>query len=676
MSRFEIRSKDGMARLGIFATEHGKVRTPLLMPVVHPAKSSITPKQLKDEFGFQMVITNSYIIKSKDRFREKALAEGVHGLIDFEGPVMTDSGTFQMYFHSLPEEEIDPIEIIDFQRNIGTDIGTILDAFSEPNVGREQVERDVEISLERAKISVDRKDKMLLAGTIQGGVYPDLREYSAKKMASMNFDIHPIGGVVPLMENYRYADIVRITLASKRHLPYNRPVHLFGCGHPMFLAQAAFLGCDFFDSALYAKFADTDRFVMPTGTMHLENLRELPCECPVCSSHSADDLRQMKREERSLQLMRHNLYITIGEMKRVRQAIVDGKLFELVAVRARGHPNLFDALQIMLEYWEQIEREYPIANSTSILYTGKENARHPIIQRFHQRIIERYPHRQTKQLLLFPDIGGRPFFETAPLPIQEVRKTESNELLLFFVTPTGIIPWELEHVYPAQQCIYPENLDLETISTVGEKLQDVLRIIDVEKIVWIERSDPMNQVYESLKDNTLVESVKTVTEGLEELSIESDSEKDWTKRKLETILAHQWNLSVSFEEISNWEISMSKGTGKMRHIKMNDEILFTVVPTTGTLSPTYTGGKELQKLGIGRDYIVVIDDEISEYIVGGKSALAKFVTKASPNLRPGEEVLIVDSSDTLLGTGKSVLSGPEMLAMSRGVAVTTRHSKD
>ena len=183
MGQFEIRAKDHLARLGRFTTSHGTVKTPLLMPVVHPGKSQISSSQLISNYGFQMVITNSYIIKSHDRFRSKALDKGVHGLLDFNGPIMTDSGTFQMYFHDLPESEIDPHEIIKFQREIGTDIGTILDAFSDPKAGRIQAEKDMKLSLERAQLSVSEKGEMMLAGTVQGGVYPDLRETSAKEMA-------------------------------------------------------------------------------------------------------------------------------------------------------------------------------------------------------------------------------------------------------------------------------------------------------------------------------------------------------------------------------------------------------------------------------------------------------------------------------------------------------------
>ena len=88
MGHFEIRVKDGLARLGRFTTKHGTVKTPLLMPVVHPGKSVIKPQELVDQYGFQMVITNSYIIRSHDRFRDVAVEKGVHELLNFKGPII------------------------------------------------------------------------------------------------------------------------------------------------------------------------------------------------------------------------------------------------------------------------------------------------------------------------------------------------------------------------------------------------------------------------------------------------------------------------------------------------------------------------------------------------------------------------------------------------------------
>lgn len=675
MAKFEIRAKDGLARLGRFTTKHGVVKTPLLMPVVHPGKSTISPQALVDEYGFQMVITNSYIINSHERFRDKAMLEGVHALLGFEGPIMTDSGTFQMYFHNLPEEEIEPIEIVEFQRDIGSDIGTILDVFSDLDVGRMKVEEDVQKSLERAKLSIDRKGEMLLAGTVQGGTFPDLRETAARVLAAMDFDVHPIGGVVPLMERYRYADIVKITLAAKKHLPPDRPVHLFGCGHPMFFAQAALLGCDFFDSASYAKFAESGRMLLPSGTVHLSELTELPCSCPVCSATTADDLKSMEKDERETMLMRHNLYVSSAEMRTVRQAISEGNLFQLAAYRARGHPTLYEALRVMIEENGQSEIEDPVGKTSSIFYTGLETTKRPEITNFHSRVIKRYPYRHSKTLLIVTDSGLRPFSDSSDVIIKEVRKRTPEELILLFVTPMGVIPWELEHVHPAQQCLFPLKLDLETLSIVSERTRELLETMSYQKLIWFKRGTSADLALERLTSDYSIDILQNATDIIKQLPSEGE-ESSWTQRKLHALLTYQWGENVGkLANLDSLQVVLSKSTGKIRHCKKSEDILFTVVPNTGLLTPTYQGGLELLNAGIDDTYRVIMDSDVSEFVASGKSALAKFVKLASPQLKAGEEVLVLDESQNLLGTGRALISGLEMISFNRGVAVAIRHPR-
>ena len=86
------------------------------------------------------------------------------------------------------------------------------------------------------------------------------------------------------MEQYRFADLVDVIVASKKGLDPSRPVHLFGAGHPMVFALAALLGCDMFDSASYAKFARDDRFMFPEGTASLSDMKDVHCHCPACQS--------------------------------------------------------------------------------------------------------------------------------------------------------------------------------------------------------------------------------------------------------------------------------------------------------------------------------------------------------------------------------------------------------
>ncbi|MGF3585500.1 MAG: tRNA-ribosyltransferase family protein, partial [Thermoplasmatota archaeon] len=210
---FEIKERDAAGRLCKFTTKHGTVTTPNLMPVINPNKMLISPKEMKKLFGTEIVITNSYIIKKDEKLREKALKQGVHKLIDFDGPIMTDSGTFQSYMYG--DIKINPVEIVRFQRDIGSDIGTILDVFGKPDQTKKEAEKSVKETIVRAKKSIPEKGGMLLACTVQGSVYSDLREKCAKELSRLDADFFPIGGVVPLMENQRYTDLVRCILSAK-----------------------------------------------------------------------------------------------------------------------------------------------------------------------------------------------------------------------------------------------------------------------------------------------------------------------------------------------------------------------------------------------------------------------------------------------------------------------------
>ncbi len=677
MTQFETRTKDGLARLGRMVTAHGTVNTPLVMPVVHPAKSAITPTELRREFGFEMVITNSYIIRSHDDLREQALKSGIHGLLGFDGPIMTDSGTFQLYVHSLKPDEIDPIEIVRFQRDIGSDIGTILDVFSEPDVPRTRVENDVMTSLRRAESAVPEKGSMLLAGTVQGGVHVDLREYSAKNLAQLDMDVHPIGGTVPLMESYRFSDVVRVTLAAKRWLPPDRPVHLFGCGHPMFFSLATLLGCDLFDSASYAKFAQDGRFMLPTGTVHLNELRELPCECPVCVHTTVTEMRRLSPEDRTVALMRHNLYIIAAEMRRVRQAIAEGRLLELAAVRARAHPSLLEALQVFLSHEKQLEAEETVGKAVSVFYTGPETTMHPTISGFQTRVLERYPFRRTDVVVLVPHMGDRPYIETATSVMELARRHTPDELLLFFVTPIGIVPSELAYVHPAQQCVFPQHIDRRTLEVAAQRVQSLLDTVDCQRTYWLTRDTPTNEIQNLLRTQRPL----TVTRSVDDIRVECDQTRCtetaiWPRRELRAIFSHQWSIKrPDLLEQSDITIEFSRSTGKIRYIKRGDIVLFTIVPTTGLMTPTAAGGLVLLQNGIDDRYRIIIDDEAVPFVADGRSVLAKFVRHASPDLRPGEEVIILDSEARLVGVGRAELSGREILAFERGVAVSVRHSR-
>jgi 7-cyano-7-deazaguanine tRNA-ribosyltransferase len=122
--RFEITHKDVFGRIGKLDTPHGPIETPALLPVVNPNTALVAPKEMR-QFGAAALITNAYIIYRNPRLKEAALSEGIHELLGFDGPIMTDSGSFQLATYG--KIEIGSAEIVAFQRDIGSDIGTPID---------------------------------------------------------------------------------------------------------------------------------------------------------------------------------------------------------------------------------------------------------------------------------------------------------------------------------------------------------------------------------------------------------------------------------------------------------------------------------------------------------------------------------------------------------------------
>jgi 7-cyano-7-deazaguanine tRNA-ribosyltransferase len=623
---FEIQERDAGGRICTLHTGHGVIRTPSVLPVINPGDMRIAPREMR-MMGAQAVITNAYIIHGSEDFRSRALQNGVHSLIDFDGPVMTDSGSFQMYTYG--DVDIDPLDIVRFQRDIDSDIGTILDLFSA-DASPEEAERQVVETLRRARASIPVKDDMLLACTIQGGVYPELRERCAAGMASLDADVHPIGGVVPLMEQQRYADLARVILASMQQLPPGRPVHLFGAGHPMIFALAVALGCDLFDSAAYVKFAQDNRLLYPDGTRHLEDMEELACGCPVCSHHSADELRDMERGRRVESLARHNLWQTFTEMRRIREAIRGGWLWELVERRATGHPALLEAMAVVTEKRRWLEQREPVSTARAFMYTGPFSLRRPIIERLHRRLLERF-------LFHFPvsvvvDEPRKPYTVHRP----GLQHLEANVLIR---TSLGLMPLELEDMYPVAQSVFPSLLDADS------------------RVVLNEFNERMLQ-----RAPEVVEPSEVACEA-----------KDFNVRKIRAVADMQFGRGAADALYDGaLELVTSKRTGKVRNVLCNGEHVVSLRARDGLCTLKTAGAARLHRHFDGMALRIVMDDEAVPFVRDGKSVFAKFVVDADDALRPGDEAVIVDGSDTPIGVGQCRMNRAEMLSFGQGVAAKTR----
>ncbi|MBI5000750.1 MAG: tRNA guanosine(15) transglycosylase TgtA [Euryarchaeota archaeon] len=639
---FEIRQRDGLARVCRMVTAHGTVDTPALLPVINPNRPLISPREMKSTFGAQAIITNSYIIWRTPGLREAALSKGVHSLADFDGTVMTDSGTFQSYMYG--RVEVGAKEIVEFQRSVRTDIGTILDIFTEPAATRDDVASAIEETIKRGAEAIPGKGEMLLAGTVQGGVYADLREDCARRMSDMAFDIHPIGGVVPLMEGYRYADLVDVVIASKKGLRPSRPVHLFGAGHPMLFPLAALMGCDLFDSSSYAKYAADGRILTPAGTLRVNELAEMPCACPVCSRHSAKEMAESQRL-----MAEHNLHISFTELRRVREAIRGGHLWELVEERARAHPSLIEALRRLATHSEYLERFEPLSRASALFYTGPETIQRPTVKRVRARLRERALPFVNKPLVVLPEVE-KPYSRHHIETIEKIWKAADARIAVagYF----GLVPIELDEVYPISQSIIPQQTDLETQADAEREIRGEASAIDPAMPVFWDWQEEMT--------------------GLRE-GYPAKGAPDRDVGRVRAVADYQFGAGAG-GALTRGAVAIvkSKRTGRIRNAMLDGKHVLSMRAHDGFFTLKPAGATVLHAaLKAPRMRVVVAEDAVP-FVKAGKNLFAKFALSCDPELRPGDEALLVDSSDKLLGLGQVLLVSGEIGAFERGVAVSAR----
>ncbi len=663
--QFQIKNRDIMGRVGEFNTPHGKVHTPTLLPVINPNIDLIPPRQIMERFGADILITNSYIINKTPRIKEKALETGVHELLDFPGAIMTDSGTFQSYVHG--DVDVEPLEIVQFQKDIGVDIATILDIFSTPDRTFAEAKEDMERTLERAKISTKIKGETFLATTVQGSVYPELRETCATELSRGNIDgdVFPIGGVVPLMEDYRYAEMVDIVMASKRGLNISKPVHLFGAGHPMIFALASAMGCDLFDSSSYAKYAQDARMMFTDGTRKLKEMDHLPCTCPVCVKYQrAERLLELPFIEMKRELASHNLYVSFGELRRIKEAIISGTLWELVERRCSGHPMLYEALERLYTHFDQLELFEP-ASKKRMMLTGPFSLKRPEVQRIDNFLRERYiPMSDT--CILLPD-ASKPYDVTYGSLINEI-----NEILPAFIavdTPLGPIPIELSHMYPFSQSLYPKHAGSSSnrpkVAEIWPQVKYVLKIRGEKPLaqvrIWVE------ELKDHVADKLYDESNKMSKHQRDILSIRSTLDMQFGSGIGDQIMKRN-SEDIAFRK--------SKSTDRIRNVFFKEEHVFSVSASSGRITLKRKGALLLKKALIGKDYRVVMDKESAPFVRKGKTVFCKFVLGCDDNIRPGDEVILVDEEDNLLAWGKSLMNRKEMLDFQSGMAVKVRQGID
>ena len=640
---FSIRKKDGLARIGELITNNGKILTPILLPVINPNKQMIHPNEMV-KYGAEAFITNAYLLFKNSLNKEKALKEGLHKFIGFSGPLMTDSGAFQLMEYG--EVSVTNQQITQFQEKIGSDIGVFLDCptkegfYDEFNLALGETIRRADEHIEIR----DPKNPILWAGPIQGGKFLDLIKKSCSEMKKKEFNVHPIGSVVPLMEKYDFLNVVKIIITAKHYLPLNRPVHLFGAGHPMFFAIASYFGVDMFDSAAYILYAKKDRYITVFGTNYLENLQYFPCICEICNSHSVQEIKRLDKETRTELIAKHNLIVSLGEIRRIKQAIIEGRLGELVLSRIMNHPSLGKLKNIIFNSSNSdfIEIFEPKSKLRSLLITDPILAEQPLILRYKQRIMDRFYCWNSKLVV------GHEF--------QKLPSTQSYQVIK--VSPLfGVIPAELIGVFPLVQ---HERIPMLFSREIKEYINKFLEIYQ-PKFKQIVVHPSLDLELKSLEKFEKFEGLRGV-------------EKAERHHTLFAMIDYQFGKGV--HKILNHKdinVERSRRTGILRRFSDDIGLLGTFRASDFTIVPTLRLANLLHENFPPPKFRVIADNESIPYVLKNKDLLAKFVKNVDFEIRCGDEVLITDENDRFINFGKAVLAAPEMIAFDRGVAVQVRH---
>ena len=628
MGNFELVARDGLARLGSLATPHGPIATPALLPVVHPdpSRQPIAPAEIRRRFGLSAVITSAYITSRTPPLRDRAEAEGIHGLLGFDGPVMTDSGAFQQ--HAYGSVEATPTGILGFQKRIGSDIATVLDIFVEPTASAAVAEAGVRTTEERAREARGLFDG-LLAVPVQGGLHAELRSRSAA-VASELGDVLAVGGVVPLMEQYRFADLARVLLAARPSLAPQGVVHLFGTGHPITFAFAALFGVDLFDSSAYLKFARRGQLAFPWGSVSVDDLREPICRCVLCDARPLTEVARLPAAERVTALAAHNLLTAAEEVARVRQAIRDGALWELVERRSAAHPALAAGLRstvrgarVFLPAEPESRRSFRLAVATSAL--------RPSALRFSARLRQwtdgRGPFRDIVRVPLRPEA------------LRAIPTEDASEHRLDWQVPTpfGPVPLELTELYPVGCAVGPDEFG----PTNG---------------VEAAPTEPLDRVVEADRSR--------------------DWSEAWTARQVDSLLDWQFGTdAVGALEAGSLRGERSSRTGRLRAIVRDGQRQF-VLLNDAVPRPTWRGAARLHASVPFPRQRIVVDPDAAPFVEAGKSLFSKFVRAGDAGLSPGSSCLLVDPDDRLLAVGRLVMAAGDMGRVPRGVAVrVTAHAR-
>jgi queuine tRNA-ribosyltransferase len=365
--RFNLIATDGKARLGRIDTAHGPIDTPAFMPVGTAGTVKAMTADAVRSTGAQIVLGNTYHLMLRPGAERVARLGGLHRFMDWPGPILTDSGGFQVMslseLRKLDEKGVTfrshvdgamvaltPERSIEIQHLLDATITMVLDECTPFPATPEQAASSMRLSMrwaERSKAAFSPRDGYGLFGIVQGSVYPELRAESAAALRAIGFDGYAVGG---LAVGEGQAAMFRVLDDTVPNLPTDRPRYLMGVGKPDDLVGAVRRGIDMFDCVAPTRSGRTAQAFTRTGPLNLRNARhaedqaplDADCACVTCRKHSRAYLHHLVKTGEILAailLTWHNLHYYQDLMREMRAAIAEGRFETFAATVPTRQPD-------------------------------------------------------------------------------------------------------------------------------------------------------------------------------------------------------------------------------------------------------------------------------------------------------------------------------------------------
>ncbi len=346
--KYELIKTDGKARLGKLKTNYGTFDTPMFMPVGTLANvKTLTPEELY-AMNSAVILSNTYHLWLRPGEDVVDKAGGLHKFMNYNGPILTDSGGFQVFSlakkKDISEEGVifkshidgkklflTPELSIQIQNKLDSDIAMSFDECIPYPASYEYAKASTERTIRWAKRGKDvhSNDNQSLFGIVQGGEYEDLREYSAKETVKLDFDGYSIGGTSVGEDKVTMYKMIDYAI---KYLPLDKPRYLMGVGEPIDLLEGVERGVDMFDCVLPTRLARHGNAFTRHGRINLKNLKykedftpiEDNCDCYTCKNYTKAYIRHLITCDEMLGgrlLSIHNIRFLIKEMEEIREAI-------------------------------------------------------------------------------------------------------------------------------------------------------------------------------------------------------------------------------------------------------------------------------------------------------------------------------------------------------------------